>query len=39
VDAGLVEIEEFRLPDATAMREEVGVRERAAENTAVERAD
>jgi precorrin-6B methylase 2 len=39
VDAGLVEIEEFRLPDATAMREEGGVRERAAENTPVERAD
>jgi len=39
VDAGLVEIEEFRLPDATAMREEAGVRERAAENTPVERAD
>lgn len=39
VDAGLVEIEEFRLPDATAMREEAGVRERPAENTPVERAD
>ena len=39
VDAGLVEIEEFRLPDATAMREEAGVRERTAENTPVERAD
>lgn len=39
VDAGLVEIEEFRLPDATAMREEAGVRERAAENAPVERAD
>ena len=39
IDAGLVEIEEFRLPDATAMREEAGVRERAAENTPVERAD
>jgi len=39
VDAGLVEIEEFRLPDATAMREEAGVRERAAGNTPVERAD
>ena len=39
VDAGLVEIEEFRLPDATAMREEAGVRERATENTPVERAD
>ena len=39
VDAGLVEIDEFRLPDATAMREEPGVRERAAENTPVERAD
>lgn len=39
VDAGLVEIDEFRLPDATAMREEAGVRERAAENTPVERAD
>ena len=39
IDAGLVEIEEFRLPDATAMREEAGVRERAAENTPIERAD
>lgn len=39
VDSGLVEIEEFRLPDATAMREEAGVRERPAENTPVERAD
>ena len=39
VDAGLVEIEEFRLPDATAMREEAGVRERTAGNTPVERAD
>ena len=39
VDAGLVEIEEFRLPDATAMRDEAGVRERPAENTPVERAD
>ena len=39
IDAGLVEIEEFRLPDATAMREEAGVRERAAGNTPVERAD
>ena len=39
VDAGLVEIEEFRLPDATAVREEAGVRERAAGNTPVERAD
>lgn len=39
VDAGLVEIEEFRLPDATARREEAGVRERPAENTPVERAD
>ena len=39
IDAGLVEIEEFRLPDATAMREEAGVRERPADNTPVERAD
>jgi len=39
VDAGLVEIDEFRLPDATAMRDSVGVRERAAEGGPVERAD
>jgi SAM-dependent methyltransferase len=39
VDAGLVEIEEFRLPDATAMRDTVGVRERARGTTPVERAD
>lgn len=39
VDAGLVEIDEFRLPDATAMRETVGVRERATGARPVERAD
>ena len=39
VDAGLVEIDEFRLPDATAMREGETVRERAAESGPVERAD
>jgi methylase of polypeptide subunit release factors len=39
VDAGLVEIEEFRLPDATAMRESAGVRERTAGSGPVERAD
>lgn len=39
VDAGLVEIEEFRLPDATAMRESAGVRERATDSRPVERAD
>jgi precorrin-6B methylase 2 len=39
VDAGLVEIDEFRLPDATAMREVAGEREREAGNTPVERAD
>lgn len=39
VDAGLVEIDEFRLPDATAMRESAGVRERATGGGPVERAD
>jgi methylase of polypeptide subunit release factors len=39
VDAGLVEIEEFRLPDATAMRDGVGVRDRATGSGPVERAD
>lgn len=39
VDAGLVEIDEFRLPDATAMRETVGVRERPTGSRPVERAD
>ncbi|HKW11551.1 MAG TPA: class I SAM-dependent methyltransferase [Gemmatimonadaceae bacterium] len=39
VDAGLVEIDEFRLPDATAMRETLGVRERARGSAPVERAD
>ena len=39
VDAGLIEIEEYRLPDATAMRESVGVRERATDTRPVERAD
>jgi len=35
----LVEIDEFRLPDATAMRDTVGVRERATGSGPVERAD
>ncbi|HKW46026.1 MAG TPA: class I SAM-dependent methyltransferase [Gemmatimonadaceae bacterium] len=39
VDAGLIEIEEFRLPDSTAMRESVGVRERPTGGRPVERAD
>jgi hypothetical protein len=39
LDAGLVEIEEFRLPDATAMRDTVGVRDRARDGQPVERAD
>jgi SAM-dependent methyltransferase len=39
VDAGLVEIDEFRLPDETAMRESAGVRERATGGGRVERAD
>jgi hypothetical protein len=39
VDAGLVEIDEFRLPDATAMRESVVVRERATGALPIERAD
>ena len=39
IDAGLVEIEEFRLPDSTAMRESVGVRERPTGGRPVERAD
>jgi len=39
VDAGLVEIDEFRLPDATAMRESSGMREWATGSGPVERAD
>ena len=39
VDAGLVEIDEFRLPDATAMRESVVARERATGTLPIERAD
>jgi len=39
LDAGLVEIDEFRLPDATAMRDTVGVRDRARDGQPVERAD
>ena len=39
VDAGLVEIEEYRLPDSTAMRDSVGVRERPTGSRPVERAD
>lgn len=39
VDAGLVEIDEFRLPDATALRDTVGVREWARGGQPVERAD
>jgi len=39
IDAGLVEIDEFRLPDATAMRENAGVRERPTDSGPVERAD
>lgn len=39
VDAGLVEIDEFRLPDATAMRDTVGTRERATGSGPVQRAD
>lgn len=39
VDAGLVEIDEFRLPDATAMRESSARRERATGSGPVERAD
>ena len=39
VDAGLVEVEEFRLPDATAMRETAGMRERTTDSRPVERAD
>jgi len=39
VDAGLIEIEEFRLPDSTAMRDSVGVRERPTGSRPVERAD
>ena len=39
IDAGLVEIDEFRLPDATAMRESAGVRERPTGSGPVERAD
>ncbi|HEY7237362.1 MAG TPA: methyltransferase [Gemmatimonadaceae bacterium] len=38
VDAGLVEIEEFRLPDATALREN-DARERSTGSRSVERAD
>jgi SAM-dependent methyltransferase len=39
VDAGLIEIDEFRLPDATAMRDAAGVRERTTDGPTVERAD
>jgi hypothetical protein len=39
VDAGLVEIDEFRLPDATALRDTVGVREWERGSQPVERAD
>jgi hypothetical protein len=39
VDAGLIEIDEFRLPDSTAMRDSVGVRERPTGSRPVERAD
>jgi SAM-dependent methyltransferase len=39
VDAGLVEIDEFRLPDATAMRETIAMRERTTGSGPVERAD
>ncbi|HEY2377830.1 MAG TPA: methyltransferase [Gemmatimonadaceae bacterium] len=39
VDAGLIEIDEFRLPDSTAMRESAGVRERPTGSRPVERAD
>lgn len=39
VDAGLVEIDEFRLPDATAMRENAAMRERTPGSGPVERAD
>lgn len=39
VDAGLVEIDEFRLPDATAMRDSAGVRERPTGGGPIERAD
>ena len=39
VDAGLVEIDEFRLPDTTAMRDAMALRERATVSAPVERAD
>jgi hypothetical protein len=39
VDAGLVEVDEFRLPDATAQRDTVGVREWERGSQPVERAD
>jgi hypothetical protein len=39
VDAGLVEIDEYRLPDSTAMRDSAGMRERATGSRPVERAD
>jgi methylase of polypeptide subunit release factors len=39
VDAGLVEIDEYRLPDSTAMRDSAGMRERATGNRPIERAD
>src|SRR5437867_1673718 len=39
VDAGLVEIDEFRLPDATSMRETAGTMERTTGSGPVERAD
>jgi len=39
VDAGLIEIDEFRLPDSTAMRETVALRERPTGSRPIERAD
>jgi hypothetical protein len=39
VDAGFIEVDEFRLPDATAMRDSVGDRERASSSGPVQRAD
>jgi methylase of polypeptide subunit release factors len=39
VDAALVEIDDFRLPDATAMREPAAMRERSTGSGPVERAD
>lgn len=39
IDAGFVEIDEFRLPDETAMRDTAGSRERTTGSGAVKRAD